>query len=446
MDKTTNNSDLSEVIGLLYSMKEGYDQLQETFESIQHRMERLERTNYTDVNRTRNQETPTAGQATTNNRTTGGDAQNTEDTRRRNDRPETQEHTHRTRDNSVRTTYFNRNTRGTPPSNNNSTRHRQNVRQPIHQNNYHSRDNRGQPRPERQPLSKNKDFPKLVKGIHQAIQLRHHENTWRQIPEKIRRSIEHLITNISPPCPDRDLESALGDLKDELITKIHTIATEHIRRKITEIDNQLSCYDPLDMVSASEIARLQVKTRLGKKIRQEDVEEWITETREKVGQNFLRNNPTRNTEENRIDSLNTRNHQGNPTRKERETHDESQDAEDTTQMDHEQTSRKRSREATETEENRPADKKTGTIRKETNRLEEVSSNLPTSYPDRNREGGEQRRTLFHQVAKVTETTDQSTSKTTKMNTLIKGNTAGKNKTGQMERYLKNQPKTKKSSP
>lgn len=126
--------------------------------------------------------------------------------------------------------------------------------------------------------STNPHFTTLWKTIFAEIQLRHHSNSWNQIPPSVNKNLRELAKQITPPRPSDQTSKAILDIMMEAGLRIRSTIQEHIAEQILHNRQVLENIDTTDYDKALAIAGKHLQSRLGRKIHANQLQTWMEET------------------------------------------------------------------------------------------------------------------------------------------------------------------------
>ena len=139
------------------------------------------------------------------------------------------------------------------------------------------------PTPRPMTVTNNPDFTSNIKNIYRFVQIEHHKQVWKELPQKIDTHINELIDFIKPPMPNDTLRHSLAEIGNLLKSQILIAVQEHLARTSDEVINTLERNCPVDINDASKIATEQLQKRLGKKISATHRTEMLTKAVQYVG-------------------------------------------------------------------------------------------------------------------------------------------------------------------
>lgn len=121
----------------------------------------------------------------------------------------------------------------------------------------------------------------LTKKLYQAIQLRHHEQNWQNLPNKIDRKFEEALELVTPPMPDEELRREIQAVLDETKTKTLLLVQGHLKRKQKETREALANLrdSNLPREEAEGMARVRLMNHFRGKLDRNDVNKWLVELR-----------------------------------------------------------------------------------------------------------------------------------------------------------------------
>lgn len=129
----------------------------------------------------------------------------------------------------------------------------------------------------------NRDFNQLAFSLYRICQLKHHGKIWNQLPAKLRAYLHEFFLLISPPMPDQMLSNDLRMLFNETADKVQQVVTRHLDRKLDDTKRVVSRCNPHAKEEAAAKARELLHTRLGRKIRQDNIDAWLDEALRSTG-------------------------------------------------------------------------------------------------------------------------------------------------------------------
>lgn len=129
--------------------------------------------------------------------------------------------------------------------------------------------------------SSNPDFTKVCKSLFRVVQLQHHLTNWDDLPDSLKRNLNHVGENITPPEPNDDLTKGIADILTSAGNDIQRHVRNHLRAKLASNRMALSKLDPSDKEKAAEVTHNQLTRRLGKRI--PDLRRKITESAKLIG-------------------------------------------------------------------------------------------------------------------------------------------------------------------
>lgn len=129
--------------------------------------------------------------------------------------------------------------------------------------------------------SSNPDFTKVCKSLFRVVQIQHHLTNWDDLPESLKRNLNHVGENITPPEPNDDLTSDIADILASTGNDIQRHVRNHLRAKLAANRMALSKLDPRDKEEAAEVTYNQLTRRLGKKV--PDLRRKVNESAQLIG-------------------------------------------------------------------------------------------------------------------------------------------------------------------
>ena len=114
--------------------------------------------------------------------------------------------------------------------------------------------------------SVNSDFASVSKCLYRFVQLQHHAENWRKLPESLAKRMKKFASDINPPMPDAGLKEAIATAADEFGQRICAIVRRHLDAKLAVNEVEASTMDNRDLDKAKLVADKFLSTRLGRRI------------------------------------------------------------------------------------------------------------------------------------------------------------------------------------
>ena len=129
--------------------------------------------------------------------------------------------------------------------------------------------------------STNPDFPNMCKTLFRMVQIRHHLNNWEDLPASLKRNLNHIGENITPPDPCDDLTVGIAGILNNTGKQLKLHVQAHLRSRLESNRVALTRLDPKDKDRAIDVVFNQLNRRLGKKIT--DLRNKIAEAAQHIG-------------------------------------------------------------------------------------------------------------------------------------------------------------------
>lgn len=136
--------------------------------------------------------------------------------------------------------------------------------------------------------STNPDFPKLCKAMFRSVQLQYHLGNWKALPKGIDRALHKVISNITPPMPNRDLSDRLLALTLEFKDKVARTVHDHISEQLVQVRVDSETLDNSEAVRAHQVVDQQLRRKLGKRLGDDRREELLADALSVVRRTRLR--------------------------------------------------------------------------------------------------------------------------------------------------------------
>lgn len=136
--------------------------------------------------------------------------------------------------------------------------------------------------------STNPDFPKLCKAMFRSVQLHYHLGNWKALPKGIDRALHKVISNITPPMPNRDLSDRLLALTLEFKDKVARTVHDHISEQLVQVRVDSETLDNSEAVRAHQVVDQQLRRKLGKRLGDDRREELLADALSVVRRTRLR--------------------------------------------------------------------------------------------------------------------------------------------------------------
>jgi len=136
--------------------------------------------------------------------------------------------------------------------------------------------------------STNPDFPKLCKAMFRSVQLQYHLGNWKALPKGIDRALHKVISNITPPMPNRDLSDTLLALTLEFKDKVARTVHDHISEQLVQVRVDSETLDNSEAIRAHQVVDQQLRRKLGKRLGDDRREELLAEALSVVRRTRLR--------------------------------------------------------------------------------------------------------------------------------------------------------------
>lgn len=125
--------------------------------------------------------------------------------------------------------------------------------------------------------STNPQFNELWRNIFRGVQLKHHLRNWQTLPPSIEKNLKDLAGQIHPPMPTPETAEIISTIMEVAGLNIKSTIQDHLNDSIVANHQLRSTLDHTDLPKAAEIATKHLRRRLGKKIQNQQLEEWIQE-------------------------------------------------------------------------------------------------------------------------------------------------------------------------
>lgn len=137
--------------------------------------------------------------------------------------------------------------------------------------------------PDQVTRSDNINFASVCKVLYRSVQLEHHLDNWKQLPEKLSKRLQSFVADIKPPMVDDLLKAKLARVTEEYGRLLCGIVRQHLEEKAALNDVDASGYSSEDVYRAKLVAEGYVNTRLGNKINPERKGQLLEQAVRKIG-------------------------------------------------------------------------------------------------------------------------------------------------------------------
>lgn len=115
--------------------------------------------------------------------------------------------------------------------------------------------------------SDNTDFVSVSKCLYRQVQIEHHADNWRNLPESLGKRLKKFASDIKPPmAEDGTLRTAINAATEAFGRQICKIVGDHLESKRAANELEGSKLDNRDLDRAKAVAAKYLTTRLGKRI------------------------------------------------------------------------------------------------------------------------------------------------------------------------------------
>lgn len=136
-------------------------------------------------------------------------------------------------------------------------------------------------------LSTNTEFPELSKRLYQGIQLRHHNENWRNLPHSLETKLDDVFNNVVPPMPNEKLKEKLKEINNTAKSTLVIAIQEHLHEMKRETEAELKELNKGDYDRAEELARARARRQFRGKFNLEKTNGWLSEMRASTGEKLL---------------------------------------------------------------------------------------------------------------------------------------------------------------
>lgn len=143
----------------------------------------------------------------------------------------------------------------------------------------------------------NQEFSSMVKAAYRHCQIRHHEGTWQEVPNKIKNVVGNVFDTITPPYPDAALQDEFRRLREKLEEDIKSVVQNHLQRSKEQVERELSMTNPDDKEAALNIVYRQLSRNLKRKITHDNKCIYLEEAEKLIGRTQIRNEPEQSIQE-----------------------------------------------------------------------------------------------------------------------------------------------------
>lgn len=142
---------------------------------------------------------------------------------------------------------------------------RQQPQQPQNHTTYHSTDD---PQTTETPYirSDNPEFHDMWKALFKVVQIDHHLDNWNTLPPSLKRSLNSITENITPPDPTADLRNNISSILSGAGNEIRRKVQAHLSERLTARRAELAKFTTLDRERAVDVAYKHLHKRLGPRI------------------------------------------------------------------------------------------------------------------------------------------------------------------------------------
>src|ERR1044071_2356940 len=148
-------------------------------------------------------------------------------------------------------------------------------------------ENRGSSRTE-QPRSSNQDFRKLVWIANKYMACLHHEKNWENIPKSVANKVTEIVNSIHLPCTEK-YGIGRNYYTKQIIDTLHVMGNNNLHDTKGSLRTELALSNKADYEWAIKIASAQMRRRLKRKVTDESLHTFETETKKMFDENVAEN-------------------------------------------------------------------------------------------------------------------------------------------------------------
>jgi len=131
--------------------------------------------------------------------------------------------------------------------------------------------------------SNNDDFASVVKDMYRLVQLDHHADNWKELPNSLLERLKKFSDDIRPPMPDEEFRRQITSITSVYAARICETVRQHIAAKRSQIASSAATKDDTDINRAKEIVNKQLSKRLGRRLDDSKRERLLDQAASAVG-------------------------------------------------------------------------------------------------------------------------------------------------------------------